>query len=46
MWDIQDIGYLGKWMFSMWYVRNVEYLGCGTFGCKILGMWHVGDEVC
>ena len=36
MWDIQDLGCLGKWIINMWYVRNVVYLG----------VWDVEDEVC
>ena len=41
MWGIQNVGCLGKWMFGMWDIWGVERLGC-----KILGMWHNGDEVC
>ena len=41
MWDVRDVGCLGRGMFEMWDVRDV---GCS--GCEIFGMWGARDVGC
>ena len=41
MWDVLDVGCLGRGMFAMWDVGDVRCWGCGMFG-----MWNVWDVGC
>ena len=34
MWDLQDVGFLGRGMFAIWDVQDV--------GCLECGMWDMG----
>ena len=43
MCDVRYMGCSGCWLFCIWDVRDVEYLGCSDVRCSGCGMFGVWD---